>query len=210
MEPDEVDLRQGLDATQLRAFDAAMDGKNVLITGGAGAGKTLTCERIRRGLEKKYGDRFLTKVAIAASTGTAAVLCEGTTLHSLVGPRQLKCVGDFVLKGRSKKVWRSLEVLLLDEASMISGEFFDRLSDQVELTRETPGPFGGIQLVIVMDPLQLPPISAPVQNVLGEVTREQLDAQLLEEQNRVVLRQELYPEKSEADREAVLCRGYLF
>ena len=55
-------------------------------------------------------------------------------------------------------LWRELEHLIIDELSMLSGEFLDRLDAEVQKVRSDSRPFGGIQLIACGDLLQLPPI----------------------------------------------------
>lgn len=158
---DEIDLGK-LDPTQQEAVRAAIDGKSLFITGGAGTGKTRTVLAIVQELRRKYGpSAFEEKVAITGATGTAGILAGGCTLHSATGLRVPKLAGDFKRVGRGiyKEIWSShIEVLLLDEASMISGEFLDRLEKEVRRIRENDLPFGGIQVILVGDIFQLPPI----------------------------------------------------
>lgn len=55
--------------------------------------------------------------------------------------------------------WRHCKTLVVDEVSMLEGRFFQKLERVARLVRRTDRPFGGIQLVLCGDFLQLPPIS---------------------------------------------------
>ena len=87
-----------------------------------------------------------------------------TSFHSFAGIGIPKIYTDFrKMKSNKniKKKWENLKVLVLDEVSMISGEFFDSLSTVVSDIRKDPRPFGGIQLIVCGDFLQLSPIAPP-------------------------------------------------
>lgn len=59
----------------------------------------------------------------------------------------------------NKKNWRTTDVLIIDEISMINGTLFDTLEALARDIRADPRPFGGIQLVCTGDFFQLPPVS---------------------------------------------------
>ena len=83
-------------------------------------------------------------------------------MHSFAGIGIPKIYTDFQKMKSNKKIkkrWESLKVLILDEVSMVSGEFFDSLSKVVSDIRGDPRPFGGIQLIVCGDFLQLSPIA---------------------------------------------------
>ena len=149
-----------LTSEQLSAFDLIDKGKNIFITSrGAGCGKTFLLKKII----EKYSD-FWGKpknLAITASTGVAAVLINGVTLHSWSGigignkSKELllkKVMGD----RRSKKRWKKVEILIIDEISLISSDLFTKLEYIARVVRDNNEPFGGIQLILSGDWLQLP------------------------------------------------------
>jgi ATP-dependent DNA helicase PIF1 len=147
---------EALSAEQQEALDMIKEGANVFITGVAGTGKSLVLRKALEYLKDTYGpDEY----AAVGPTGPTAVALEGQTIHSFAGIAIPRLKEDF-LKSRTnkKKAWKNLKVLVLDEVSMISGEFFDLLSDVVKKIRKDPRPFGGIQLVVSGDFLQLSPI----------------------------------------------------
>ena len=114
---------------------------------------------------------------MCAPTGIAATHVNGTTIHSATGIGVPKCQEDFrrMHQGFRKELWTKLvEVLIIDEISMLSGEWLDNLERMLrELThyygrgefqqylrmpmKDIPA-FGGIQVVVVGDFYQLPPI----------------------------------------------------
>jgi ATP-dependent DNA helicase PIF1 len=167
-----------LSSKQAQALDLIKGGHNVFITGVAGTGKSLVLQRALdyfRELyqwEKKNNKRY---VAVAP-TGPTALALGGQTIHSFAGIGIPKTQDNFsttrTRKDNAKK-WKELKVLVLDECSMVSGEFLDRLSDEVSMIRKDPRPFGGIQLIICGDFLQLPPI--PPRNADVEEMRTAME-----------------------------------
>lgn len=133
--------------------------------GSAGTGKSFLLNHIINGLRAKFGESFHTRVAITASTGIAATHIGGTTLHSMSGVGYLQRKADFGRCWQKPKaaMWRELDVLLIDEISMISGEFIELLHRVLQNIRGHSGvpstaPFGGVQLVFTGDFFQLPNI----------------------------------------------------
>ena len=148
--------------------------RNIFYTGSGGVGKTTVTRAVQHFLKRVFGG-LESKFAITASTGIAATHLHGCTIHSAAGIGVPMYVSDFRKAWGQKVFWRSLEVLVIDEISMISGEFLDYLSNQVAEIRDprpanvkkeegeisAPGyyAFGGIQLLFCGDFFQLPPIA---------------------------------------------------
>lgn len=138
-------------------------GRNVLLTGQAGTGKSTL---LRNEIDADADD-----VAITASTGIAALNIGGSTLHRwsgmMLGPKRGDDPNAFLrelMRDKRQSVRagmdriRACRLLVLDEVSMLSGvtlEFFDLLCRTV---RRDPSPFGGIQIIATGDYLQLPPV----------------------------------------------------
>lgn len=145
-----------LSEEQIQVMNMVRNGNSVFITGSAGTGKSFLLQRIIGTLppETTY---------CTASTGAAASVIGGTTLHSFAGigtgsaPLE-QCIS---LASREHKVmhWKQCQILLIDEISMVSGEYFDKLEAIARAVRRNKKPFGGIQLVLCGDFLQLPPVS---------------------------------------------------
>jgi ATP-dependent DNA helicase PIF1 len=148
-----------LNAKQFEALELAKSGCNVFLTGPAGTGKSLVIRHIIEYLKQTYKEEEWVAVG---PTGPTAIAIGGQTLHSFAGCGVPVLVKDFDMawKKDKKEQWRRLRTMVLDEVSMISGEFFDNLSSVVCAIRgEKNGKaFGGIQLIICGDFLQLPPI----------------------------------------------------
>ena len=133
--------------------------KNIFITSrGAGCGKTYLLNHIIQTYKHQKN------IAITASTGVSATLINGQTLHSWAGIQLgLKETYQYYnkIKRNKKKLnrWMKTDMLIIDEISLISPLLFDKLEELARLLRENDKPFGGIQLIISGDWLQLQTIN---------------------------------------------------
>lgn len=135
--------------------------KNIFITGKAGTGKTTLLHRIKNSTKKN--------LAIVAPTAVAALNAGGTTIHSLFqvpfGPLLPEMDADssidFVVRYGSEKLKliKSLELLIIDEISMVRADTLDYLDRILRAINCSSLPFGGVQLVMIGDLFQLPPIT---------------------------------------------------
>ncbi len=126
--------------------------KSMFITGRAGTGKST--------LLKLFRDTTRKKTVVLAPTGVAALNVKGQTIHSFFGfPPKLLSKSD-IKKKRSKKLFKKLEVLIVDEVSMVRADLLDNMDYSLRLHREDPRPFGGVQMVFFGDVFQLPPVVA--------------------------------------------------
>jgi ATP-dependent DNA helicase PIF1 len=153
---------------QKEVLDKVVDKqKSIFFTGCAGVGKSLLIEYMVSSLREKLGNEG--QVVVTASTGRAAFNIRGSTLHSFAGIG----LGKEDAATLARKVcfnnglrhrWKKVKVLIIDEISMIDGRLFDKLEHVARQAREIDRPFGGIQLILSGDFLQLPPVSANVAN----------------------------------------------
>lgn len=144
---------------QKQALTIMMSGANVFLTGAPGAGKTYVLNQFV-GRAMRAGKR----VAVTASTGIAASHLGGTTIHSWSGLGILDQLTDEDLKRlggseRLAKRYNSTDVLVIDEVSMLHGQRLDMINRVAKLLRNSEAPFGGLQVILVGDLFQLPPIS---------------------------------------------------
>jgi ATP-dependent DNA helicase PIF1 len=145
---------------QQLAFDQYRLGDNLFITGPGGSGKS---ELIRH-IVKDAIERGK-KVQVCALTGTAAVLlqCNAKTVHSWAGiglaNGEKLAVANKVNKNKFKKGnWKSVDLLIIDEVSMMSLKLFEILEMTGRLCRKNVSHFGGIQVIFTGDFYQLPPV----------------------------------------------------
>ncbi len=145
--------------TQHEALDILKMGHSVYLTGEAGTGKTYVLNIFIAWL-RQHG----IEPAITASTGIAATHIEGTTIHSWSGIGIRERVSSFELEQMEQKkpLWRRFEsahVLIIDEISMLSGEFFNMVDQVCRHMKRNDMPFGGMQVVCSGDFFQLPPVA---------------------------------------------------
>jgi ATP-dependent DNA helicase PIF1 len=144
---------------QRQAQNIMMSGANVFLTGAPGAGKTYVLnEFVRR------AGRAGKVVAVTASTGIAATHLGGTTIHSWSGlgiREQLTAEDNHWLATNERliKRYNSTDVLVIDEVSMLHGRRLDMVNQTAKLLRKNEAPFGGMQVILVGDLFQLPPIN---------------------------------------------------
>ena len=141
-------------------------GANVFITGRAGTGKSTFLQHLRSTSARP--------LAVLAPTGDAAVNVRGQTIHSFFGFRP-----DITPRAaaqhhpRNPAVLKALEVLVIDEISMVRSDLLDSVDAVLRVHGPKPGePFGGVQLVLIGDLYQLPPVVTQMDRErLSEDTR---------------------------------------
>lgn len=135
-----------------------LDGQSVFLTGPPGSGKTYVLNQfIQRVKAMKK------RVAITASTGIAATHIGGTTIHSWSGLGIRDAVQESDKKwlkenDRLIKRYNSVDILIIDEVSMLHGARLDMLNQVCKWLRDDDAPFGGLQVIMTGDLFQLPPI----------------------------------------------------
>uniref|UniRef100_A0A8C7XP96 ATP-dependent DNA helicase PIF1 n=1 Tax=Oryzias sinensis TaxID=183150 RepID=A0A8C7XP96_9TELE len=145
-----------LSKEQTAVLSAVLRGKNVFFTGSAGTGKSFLLKRIMGSLPPK-------STFVTASTGVAACHIGGTTLHNFAGigsgsaPLE-QCI-ELAQRPSVLQHWTSCRHLIIDEISMVEAQFFDKLEAVARSVKRSTQPFGGIQLIVCGDFLQLPPVS---------------------------------------------------
>ncbi len=144
--------------TQEAALHIMQIGKNVFLTGAPGTGKTYILNQYIKYL-KAYG----INVAITAPTGIAASHINGITLHSFFGIGIKESLSQYDIENLTEKkyLWdrmKNLKVLIIDEVSMLSPKLFVSIDNILRTFKFSAEPFGGIQVILVGDFFQLPPI----------------------------------------------------
>ena len=143
---------------QERLVQLILGGRNVFYTGSAGTGKSTVLKAFVRRLKdlRKWVD-------ILAPTGRAALNVNGKTTWSYAGwkPDTMRVpIDELVIRymGRRFNRLRRTDVLVIDEISMVENHFFERLNRIMKSARNSPAPFGGVQVVVTGDFCQLPPV----------------------------------------------------
>jgi ATP-dependent exoDNAse (exonuclease V) alpha subunit len=128
--------------------------RSMFVTGKAGTGKSTLLQLFRNTTHKK--------VAVLAPTGVAALNVQGQTIHSFFGfpPRIVTPseAGRRVSRKDQLRLYRTLEVLIIDEISMVRADIMDGIDVFLRVNREDYRPFGGVQVVFFGDLFQLPPV----------------------------------------------------
>ena len=127
-------------------------GKSVFISGRAGTGKSTLLQLFRSTSRKR--------IAVVAPTGVAALNVSGQTIHSFFKfPPRLLAPHD-IKKVKNRKLYKNLEVLIVDEISMVRADMFENIDLFLRINREVNAPFGGVRIIVFGDLFQLPPVVA--------------------------------------------------
>lgn len=145
--------------TQEEALTILKTGANMFLTGEPGSGKTHTVNRYIDYLREHGIDP-----AITASTGIAATHIGGFTIHSWsgIGVRKNLSTYDLDMIASNERIAKRIgkaSILIIDEISMLSSETLSMVDAVCREVRRNGSPFGGLQVVLVGDFFQLPPIS---------------------------------------------------
>lgn len=143
---------------QVTALKILEEGHNVFLTGQAGAGKSYTLRKFIEHLHQKK-----IKVAVTASSGVAATILGGSTVHSYtcIGIKSTISATDIYNIRRKVPIanrLKELEVLIIDEISMLHARQLDMINYVLKSIRKDFRPFGGVQVILAGDFFQLPPV----------------------------------------------------
>jgi len=143
---------------QQEALDILKMGYSAYLTGEAGTGKTYVLNEYISWLRAHD-----IEPAVTASTGIAATHLSGSTIHSWsgIGVRDSLTEFDLDRMEQQKNLWKRYEnarILIIDEISMLSGDFLDMCDTVCRHMKRNDKPFGGMQAVFSGDFFQLPPI----------------------------------------------------
>lgn len=144
--------------TQEKALEVLKSRKNVFLTGEPGAGKTHTI-----GMFVEYLEENDIEYAITASTGIAASHLDGSTIHSWAGLGIRRGLVQAQLDGIKRNSYlvekiKPIKVLVIDEISMLDAVNLNDVNAVLQTIHNNKKPFGGIQIVLVGDFFQLPPV----------------------------------------------------
>ncbi len=128
--------------------------RSLFITGKAGTGKSTLLQLFRNTTRKK--------TAVLAPTGVAALNVQGQTIHSFFGfPPRIVTPSEAsrrVTMKHLKRLYQSVQVIVVDEISMVRADILDGMDRFLRVNRENNRPFGGVQMVFFGDLFQLPPV----------------------------------------------------
>ncbi len=144
--------------------------RNVFLTGKAGTGKTTFLKHIVSSIVKN--------TVVAAPTGVAAINAGGVTLHSLFqlpfGPyvpenvftengnvnSKNSLISKIRFNATKRKLIKEMELLIIDEISMVRADMLDAMDVILKHLRKNQAPFGGLQVLMIGDMFQLPPVTS--------------------------------------------------
>ncbi|HEX2858609.1 MAG TPA: DEAD/DEAH box helicase [Alphaproteobacteria bacterium] len=136
------------------AAKSVMGGENILVLGSAGTGKSTFLRYLRKQL-----DSAKKRYVVLAPTGMAALNVGGQTIHSFFGFKPGVLTGKDLPRPRNPKLFEKLDVLILDEISMVRADMFDAIDHFLRAYGpHKKAPFGGVRLCLIGDLFQLPPI----------------------------------------------------
>lgn len=157
-EPDSTPRAGGIELNEnfRTAFDIiSQTDSNLLVIGKAGTGKSTFISYLKKNLNKRY--------AVVAPSGIAAIEVDGSTIHSFFRFDTLPYVPGqpenlIGLPNNKREVIRNLDTLIIDEISMVRADLLDRIDTRLRTVRNSDIPFGGVQIIMVGDLRQLPPV----------------------------------------------------
>lgn len=157
--------------------------KNIFLTGKAGTGKTTLLGKIVKNSHKN--------MVVVAPTGIAALNAGGVTIHSMFQlpfasflptssnppmvsgnsrfENQISLRKHFKMHKNKRKIIENLELLVVDEVSMLRADVLDAMDFMLRSIRKNKSPFGGVQVLFIGDLLQLPPV---VKNEEWEILKQ--------------------------------------
>ncbi len=152
--------------------------KSLFVTGRAGTGKSTLLQLFRNTTRKK--------TIVLAPTGVAALNVKGQTIHSFFGFPAKPLNKSDIRKRKNHKLYKNIEVLIIDEISMVRADLLDNIDYFLRVNRGNMlDPFGGVQVIFFGDLFQLPPIvSTEVERNLFQTIYESpyfFSAQVFEE-----------------------------
>jgi ATP-dependent DNA helicase PIF1 len=147
---------------QEQALDSMKKGLNVFLTGPAGTGKSFLLKEFIQWFQLNKEDEH-SKIYITSTTGLSSILIDGMTINRYagigIGDKDIETYYKKIIKMKSlKNRWLSTKVLIIDEISMMDPDLFDKLETLSRKIRKNDKPFGGIQVILSGDFLQIPPV----------------------------------------------------
>jgi len=130
----------------------------VFVTGNAGTGKSTLIHYLRTVLKKK--------MVVVAPTGVAALNVGGVTIHSFFQFKPKIHEDEDIKLVYDRKLYQKLDLLIIDEVSMVRCDLMDSIDKFLRKNRSSDIPFGGVQLLLIGDLFQLPPVVPKQERVV--------------------------------------------
>nr|MBP6285012.1 AAA family ATPase [Paludibacteraceae bacterium] len=143
-------------------------GTHLFLTGKAGTGKTTFLQKLKEASPKR--------MLVLAPTGIAAINAGGVTIHSFfqlpfapyIPGTEFSTDKKFLFSKEKINIIRSLDLLVIDEISMVRADLLDSIDEMLRRYRRTTVPFGGVQLLLIGDLHQLSPVVKDTERNLLE------------------------------------------
>lgn len=139
-------------------------GISIFLTGKAGTGKTTFLRAVKAHSNKR--------IVVVAPTGVAAINAGGMTIHSFFQLPLAPFVPEsqfqprFAYSKEKRKIMRTLDLLIIDEISMVRSDVLDAIDSVLRRFRDHNKPFGGVQLLMIGDLQQLTPVVTPNEEAM--------------------------------------------
>jgi ATP-dependent DNA helicase PIF1 len=179
---------------QQQIFDKYELGDNIFITGPGGSGKTEIIRHIYRHAKKNNK-----RIEVCALTGRAAILlnCNAKTIHSWAGigiasGSEKSVISSTMSKKRIRSKWIDIDILVVDEVSMMSVKLINILNALGKSIRKNDKPFGGIQIIFSGDFYQLPPVGNNIDNATSQYCFESEDWNTIFNQQNIIQLVKIY------------------
>lgn len=163
--PAETERRFIPDENFRRAWEfVERTGVNVFLTGKAGTGKTTFLKEVMKNSAKT--------AVVVAPTGVAAINAGGVTIHSFFQLSPAPYIpgaetrDKFNFSKQKLRIIRSLDLLVIDEISMVRSDLLDAIDNALRRYRRDQRPFGGVQLLMIGDLQQLAPVVTPADEAV--------------------------------------------
>lgn len=155
-----IDMHENLSNSQKHSLELFKEGKNLLILGCGGTGKSFLIKTMEEYIKTSFKDK---KMYLCSTTGISAYNIGGMTIHSFMGIGTGDMNIDALIRRvKRRKMYRErllkTDILVIDEVSMLSGELFEKLDLICQNVRRNKMFFGGIQVIFTGDFLQLLPV----------------------------------------------------
>lgn len=158
-----------LSKEQQIALDMFKESKNLLIIGEAGCGKSKLISEMKYHTNKETSK----KIVVTATTGIASYNINGITINAFLGIGTGEQDIDIIVRKIQRKPpirdrIRNVDILVIDEVSMMSAELFEKINAVCQTIRRSSAPFGGIQVVLTGDFFQMTPVFNRNVQLLGD------------------------------------------
>lgn len=210
-----IDFEKSLNLSekQREAYEKFKQGKNMLILGPGGTGKSKVIKTMEEYITKEKKDQ---KIVLCATTGISAYNIGGMTIYSFLGMGTGEGDIDYLVKKIMRRKpqadrIRNTDILIIDEISMMSSAIFEKIEAICRKIRRKDVYFGGIQVVLTGDLLQLLPVFNQNRELYKDVDERliiesKLFNEIFKPQENIVILNENFRQKQDSEYAEILNR----